>query len=156
MGVPTDLAGQLSSLENTANDASGTTATQISPVGGTTIFWNAGVANYFGALREPVLVWGVTGKAWEVGELTHNIIKSDCYGLSQEEVCFNWGNIGFPATGTTPLATTVAFPDSGTTLTHVAYIAGYVDEIPNLVQLEVPNTTDLSNLTDVRIWIIGR
>ena len=49
-----------------------------------------------------------------------------------------------------------ADPSAGVTPTHHTYIRGLPSEIPNLQLLEVPNGTDLSNLTGVKVIMIGR
>jgi hypothetical protein len=45
---------------------------------------------------------------------------------------------------------------SGIAFTHGTYLFGHPWEIPNLQPLEVHRGTDLSNLTDVKLMIIGR
>ena len=92
---------------------------------------------------------------------------TDVSGVS--EIRPHWG---FRGGGTAETSGITAFPttlaqeytaeqvwslhETSVTIEHAAYLYGHPWEVPNLKQLEVPNGTDLSKLTGVKVLLIGR
>ncbi len=122
-------------------------------------------------LDQPLLLWLQGQYVTFTGDPPHVIVLEDqttkffdnknptLAGSGASEVNTTWGYRG-------PVADGAAIEDAqtwynideadGTAMTHATYLFGHPWEIPNLKQLEVPNGADLSNLTGVKVMLIGR
>ncbi len=112
-------------------------------------------------LKGPILTWNYTGFAPSVGDTTQKLVLPSTAVSAANTIKWNYPNptmtIGAAANLTMPMyGYGTGDPSSGVTLTNVAYTWGYPYEIPNLINLEVPDGRDLSNLTGVKVMLIGR
>ena len=127
------------------------------------------------SLDKPLALWLIGGHVLMNGDPPHEIVLENQlvffnrilgsylgggYGSTgTSEVNTNWGYRGIAADGVTPNDSQVwASVDeaNGTDLTHATYIYGHPWEIPNLKPLEVPDGSNLSDLSGVKVLIIGR
>jgi hypothetical protein len=112
----------------------------------------AGEDPYTNTFDYPVLLWGYAGCAPVNGGVTQTLI--DFAGTPEAgEGVVDWFNPGARGAGA-PAAGTVIGVKSNVTLTG-AYVWGTKDEVPDQVDLEVMNGSDLSGIASARILIIG-
>ncbi len=127
-------------------------------------------------LDRSLLLWLTSGYGFSTGDSSLRIVLEDQQTFFCADDGFLAANCGTQAnSGTSEMFTTwgyrgeasdaaapdddqiwSVYDDASMSMTHAVYLYGHPWEIPNLVPLEVPNGRDLSNLTGVRIWIIGR
>lgn len=104
---------------------------------------------------KPLLLWGITGHFPRTGATPFQIGKRDTTAVSPF-VRPAWGFFGgAPTNGTNDYEQVWGSSDGGVTPTNCFYISGYPWEIPNLKPLEVVNGSDLSDLTGVKVLVIG-
>lgn len=97
----------------------------------------------------PILLWGYTGQHPVVAIAPKTLInRGGTNGAN--EAYIDW--LQRAPTGTAGRIRTVAVSTAATTGT---YVMGFVEEIPGLVKLEIPDGTDISSLA-IRYTAIGR
>ena len=90
------------------------------------------------------------------------VVHSEQGGVSNRGSAHTSFSIPLASTGSAPIAghtwTFGAKPTLGHGLTLIdnTYIKGRIEEIPNLRKLEVSNGSDLSGVTGVKVFVIGR
>jgi len=110
---------------------------------------------YIQAFDFPLLMWGISGSAFVNGGTTLVFIE-EAATAATGEINTNWGYRGPAGTGAAPAAGFVLGAKDNVTVTTGAYLKGHPWEIPGLVPLEVRNGTDLSGLSSVKVFVIGR
>lgn len=107
----------------------------------------------------PILTWGYNGFLVSNGDTSQKLVRTFNNIDAATKVKWNYpaamGTIN--ASGVSHYVYGYGFgdPSSAVTPTNVAYTWGYPWEIPNLDPMEVPNGTDLSDLDDVKLLVIG-
>lgn len=126
-------------------------------------------------LDKPLLLWLTSGYGFSSGDASLQIVSQDqpafyMWGYDTvhgdalnnknsgvSEMFTTWGYRGPASNAAAPTAAQVwSVLDSGNfSMTHATYLFGHPWEIPNVVPLEVQNGVDLSDLTGVKVMIIG-
>lgn len=107
---------------------------------------------YVNTFDLPILLWGYTGCAPVNAGTTQTLIDFLSTPAAGQAV-LDWFNPGIRGGGAIAAGTPIA-GKSNVTLTG-AYVWGKESEIPDQIDLEVSNNSDLSAITSVRMLIIG-
>uniref|UniRef100_A0A6H1ZMH9 Uncharacterized protein n=1 Tax=viral metagenome TaxID=1070528 RepID=A0A6H1ZMH9_9ZZZZ len=121
------------------------------------------------SLDKPLLLWLNSGYGVSNGDPSWQIVLQDQPSFFNyvktsaspnsgvSEMYTAWGFRGPAAAGAAPSAAQVwgVYDSTNMSMTHATYLFGHPWEIPNLKPLEVVNGANLSDLTGVKVLVIG-
>ena len=103
----------------------------------------------------PLLMWCISGHAFVNGGSTLALIE-EAGATATGEAHVNWGYRGAATAEGAPGAGFIIANYDNVTVTTGAYLKGHPWEIPGLANLEVRNATDLSSVSGVKAYVVGR